>query len=74
MSRIRCTSRSRLRRRITGCIFAHAKVLRALEADPLEQHDLPITWFDVLTASGRRLISGCGCTSSSAHPSSLGAA
>jgi DNA-binding MarR family transcriptional regulator len=29
-------------------LFLHAKVLRALEADLLEQHDLPITWFDIL--------------------------
>lgn len=29
-------------------LFAHARVLAALEADLLEQHDLPLTWFDVL--------------------------
>lgn len=32
-----------------GLLFAHAKVIRQLEADMLEQHDLPITWFDVLS-------------------------
>ncbi len=26
-----------------GFLFAHAKVVRALEADMLEQHDLPLT-------------------------------
>jgi DNA-binding MarR family transcriptional regulator len=31
-----------------GLLFAHARVIRGLEADMLEQHDLPITWFDVL--------------------------
>jgi DNA-binding MarR family transcriptional regulator len=40
-------------------LFAHAKVLRAIETDLLEQHDLPVTWFDVLNrlreAPGRRL-------------------
>ena len=40
-------------------LFAHAKVLWALEADLLEQHDLPITWFDVMNrlreAPGGRL-------------------
>ena len=29
-------------------LFAQAKVLRALEADMMEQHDLPTSWFDVL--------------------------
>jgi DNA-binding MarR family transcriptional regulator len=29
-------------------LFAHARVLNALGADLLEQHDLPLTWFDVL--------------------------
>jgi len=29
-------------------LFAHAKVLNALEADLLEQHDLPLIWFDLL--------------------------
>ncbi len=29
-------------------LFAHAKVLDALEADLLEQHDLPLIWFDLL--------------------------
>ena len=32
-----------------GLLFAHAKVIRRLEADMHEQHDLPITWFDVLS-------------------------
>ena len=32
-----------------GLLFAHAKVLRALESDMTEQHGLPITWFDVLS-------------------------
>jgi len=43
-------------------LFAHARVLRALEADLLEQHDLPITWFDVMNrireAPGQRLRMG----------------
>ena len=42
-----------------GLLFAHARVVEALEADMLEQHDLPITWFDLLSrlkqAPGRRL-------------------
>ena len=42
-----------------GFLFAHAKVVRALEADMLEQHDLPLSWFDLLgrikQASGQRL-------------------
>ena len=42
-----------------GFLFAHAKVVRALEADMIEQHDLPLTWFDVLSrikqAPGQRL-------------------
>ena len=42
-----------------GVLFAHAKVLRGLEADLLEQHDLPVTWFDVMgrlkQAPGQRL-------------------
>jgi DNA-binding MarR family transcriptional regulator len=29
-------------------LFAHAKVLNALEADLLEEHDLPLIWFDLL--------------------------
>ena len=32
-----------------GLLFAHAKVIRRLEADMLKQHDLSITWFDVLS-------------------------
>ncbi len=32
-----------------GFLFSHAKVVRALEADMLEQHDLPLTWFDLLS-------------------------
>lgn len=32
-----------------GLLFAYAKVIRRLEADMLEQHALPITWFDVLS-------------------------
>ena len=31
-----------------GFLFANAKVVRALDADMLEQHDLPLTWFDLL--------------------------
>ena len=42
-----------------GLLFAHAKVVRALEADMIEQHNLPITWFDLLSrikqAPGQRL-------------------
>ncbi|GMQ86251.1 MAG: MarR family transcriptional regulator [Acidimicrobiia bacterium] len=42
-----------------GFLFAHAKVVRALEADMIEQHGLPITWFDLLgrikQAPGQRL-------------------
>ena len=42
-----------------GFLFAHAKVVRALEADMLEQHDLPLTWFDLLSrikqSPGQRL-------------------
>jgi len=42
-----------------GFLFAHARVVRALEADMLEQHDLPLTWFDLLSrikqAPGQRL-------------------
>ena len=42
-----------------GFLFAHAKVVRALEADLIEQHDLPLTWFDLLSrikqAPGQRL-------------------
>ena len=42
-----------------GFLFAHAKVVRALEADMIEQHDLPLTWFDLLgrikQAPGQRL-------------------
>ena len=40
-------------------LLAYVKVLRALEADLLEQHELPITWFDVMNrlwaAPGQRL-------------------
>jgi len=32
-----------------GLLFAYARAIRGLEADMLEQHDLPITWFDVLS-------------------------
>jgi DNA-binding MarR family transcriptional regulator len=32
-----------------GLLFSYARVIRRLEADMLEQHDLPITWFDVLS-------------------------
>ena len=32
-----------------GVLFAQARVVRALEADMLEQHGLPITWFDLLS-------------------------
>lgn len=42
-----------------GLLFAHARVVRGLEADMLERHDLPITWFDLLSrlkqAPGHRL-------------------
>jgi DNA-binding MarR family transcriptional regulator len=42
-----------------GFLFAHAKVVRALEADMIEQHDLSLTWFDLLgrikQAPGQRL-------------------
>ena len=42
-----------------GFLFAHAKVVRALEADMIEQHDLPLTWFDLISrikqAPGQRL-------------------
>jgi DNA-binding MarR family transcriptional regulator len=42
-----------------GVLFTQAVVARALEADMLEQHGLPITWFDLLgrlaRAPGRRL-------------------
>ena len=42
-----------------GFLFANAKVVRALEADMIEQHDLSITWFDLLSrikqAPGQRL-------------------
>lgn len=31
-----------------GLLFSHARVLRALEADMVERHGLPLTWFDVL--------------------------
>ena len=42
-----------------GVLFAHAKVLRSLERDMLEQHEILITWFDILSrladAPGQRL-------------------
>lgn len=42
-----------------GLLFTQAAVIRALEKDMLEQHDLPITWFDLLgrlaRSDGRRL-------------------
>lgn len=31
-----------------GLLFTEAAVIRALEKDMLEQHELPITWFDLL--------------------------
>ena len=31
-----------------GLLFAHSKVVRALEDDLLRQHELPLTWFDLL--------------------------
>ena len=40
-----------------GLLFTHAAVVRALEMDMLEQHDLPIAWFDIL---GRLNRSGDG--------------
>ena len=42
-----------------GVIATYASVMRALETEMLEQHGLPITWFDVLNrleqAPGHRL-------------------
>ncbi len=42
-----------------GFLFANAKVVRALDADMIEQHDLSMTWFDLLSrikqAPGQRL-------------------
>ena len=42
-----------------GLLWTHARVLRELERELLEQHDLPLTWFDVITrlevAQGQRL-------------------
>jgi len=42
-----------------GLLFAQAKVLGALEADMMEQHNLAMSWFDVLgrlnQAPGKRL-------------------
>lgn len=32
----------------SGLLFAHARVMRALEDDMLEQHGLPLSWFDVM--------------------------
>src|SRR3990172_12903744 len=31
-----------------GLLFSHARVLRALEADMVRRHKMPLTWFDVL--------------------------
>jgi DNA-binding MarR family transcriptional regulator len=36
-----------------GLLFTQAAVIRALEKDMLEQHDLPITWFDLLSRLAR---------------------
>ena len=33
----------------TGLLFAHSRVIRGLEADMLEQHGLPLTWFDIMS-------------------------
>jgi DNA-binding MarR family transcriptional regulator len=33
----------------TGLLFAHSRVIRGLERDMLEQHGLPLTWFDVMS-------------------------
>ena len=42
-----------------GFLFANAKVVRALDSDMIEQHDLSLTWFDLLSrikqAPGQRL-------------------
>jgi DNA-binding MarR family transcriptional regulator len=42
-----------------GVLFTEARVVRALAEDMVEQHGLPITWFDLLSrierAPGRRL-------------------
>jgi len=42
-----------------GFLFANAKVVRALDTDMIEQHDLSMTWFDLLSrikqAPGQRL-------------------
>jgi DNA-binding MarR family transcriptional regulator len=32
-----------------GFLFAHARVIRGLEGDMLEQHSLTLTWFDVMS-------------------------
>ena len=32
-----------------GFLFANAKVVRALDTDMIEQHDLSLTWFDLLS-------------------------
>jgi len=32
-----------------GFLFANAKVVRALDSDMIEQHDLSMTWFDLLS-------------------------
>ena len=32
-----------------GLLFAHARVIQGLEADMHEQHDLTLTWFDVMS-------------------------
>ena len=40
-------------------LFTHARVIRALERELREEHDLPLTWFDVMNrldaAPGRRM-------------------
>ena len=42
-----------------GFLFANAKVVQALDTDMIEQHDLSLTWFDLLSrikqAPGQRL-------------------
>ena len=42
-----------------GFLFANAKVVRALDNDMIKQHDLSMTWFDLLSrikqAPGQRL-------------------
>lgn len=32
-----------------GLLFSHAKVIRVLEREMSAQHDIPLTWFDILS-------------------------